>query len=595
MQSLPPLAAAIAPDDRRAGLPPPEEAAVFWLLRRRQLATALRQAFREGRLRLSLVALLSFVLWGGLYLLFADGFRFLKVTIADPGLHDQTVRAVFGVFFVALMVMLVFSSAIVLYSVLFRGRDVAWLFTLPVRAERVFLHKFQEAVVVSSWAFVLLGSPMLLAYGRVAQAPWYYYVLLLPFLLAFVFIPAALGALACLVIVRYVPQRRKQALAASAAFLALVGIAWGAWTIWGGPRADVLTPEWFTAMLGRMRLAEGRLFPSWWLSTGLLEATLDRWNECLMFLSLLVANALFGQQAALWTAARLYRTAYAGLHTSRAPQQRARTFWIDRLLARAAFLPTAMRELIVKDLRLFRRDPVQWSQFLIFFGLLALYFVNVRRFGYDVHHEGWANMVSFLNVTVVGLILSTFTTRFIFPMISLEGQRFWILGLLPLRRETILLAKFCFAAGGSLIPCALLVLLSDLMLGVPPRILLVHQITCLFLCLGLAAIAVGLGAQMPNLREQSPSKIAAGFGGTINLVVSALYITAIVVLSALPHHLDSAARLPTQLGWLHDPTAIERFLARWLFYGTTGSVLLTLAATVAPLWIGIRAFRRLEF
>ena len=40
-------------------------------------------------------------------------------------------------------------------------------------------------------------------------------------------------------------------------------------------------------------------------------------------------------------------------------------------------------------------------------------------------------MVSFLNLSVVGLLLSTFTTRFIFPMISLEGRRFWILGLLP--------------------------------------------------------------------------------------------------------------------------------------------------------------------
>ena len=82
-------------------------------------------------------------------------------------------------------------------------------------------------------------------------------------------------------------------------------------------------------------------------------------------------------------------------------------------------------------MRLFRRDPLQWSQFLIFLGLLALYFFNIRRFTYDIDYVGWVNMVSFLNLSVVGLLLSTFTTRFVFPMISLEGRRFWILGLLP--------------------------------------------------------------------------------------------------------------------------------------------------------------------
>ena len=59
-----------------------------------------------------------------------------------------------------------------------------------------------------------------------------------------------------------------------------------------------------------------------------------------------------------------------------------------------------------------------------------------------MNYTAWVNMISFLNLAVVGLILSTFTTRFIFPMISLEGRRFWILGMLPVRRDTILWGKF---------------------------------------------------------------------------------------------------------------------------------------------------------
>src|SRR5690606_26361470 len=191
------------------------------------------------------------------------------------------------------------------------------------------------------------------------------------------------------------------------------------------------------------------------------------------------------------------------------------------------FFPNQVRLLLIKDWRLLRRDPLQWLQFLIFFGLLGLYFLNIDRFshqGHDISNILWVNMVSFLNLAVVGLILSTFTTRFIYPMISLEGQRFWVLGLLPLPRTTILWSKFLFAALGSWIPCALLILASDLMLQIDPLVLGVHQFTCLLLCLGLASIAVGIGAMMPDFRESSPSKIAAGFGGTLTLVISALYI-----------------------------------------------------------------------
>ena len=277
-------------------------------------------------------------------------------------------------------------------------------------------------------------------------------------------------------------------------------------------------------------------------------------------------------------------------------RKRVGAAWVDRgLTGLGWFLPLQVRLLMVKDLRLFRRDPVQWSQFLIFFGLLGLYFLNIRGLRYDEHQLAWVNMVSFLNLSVVGLLMSTFTTRFIFPMISLEGRRFWILGLLPVRRETILWGKFFFAVGGSIVPCGALVLLSDSMLRVPALVLASHQLTCLILCVGLSGIAVGLGARLPSLREQSPARIAAGFGGTLNLVVSTLYILAVVLLTALPCHFYLIAGNGPAFGLLAQRTDLRWWIDLWLVAGTAGSVLLGMLATVIPLRIGFRAFRRLEF
>ena len=108
------------------------------------------------------------VLWGGMFWMFADGFQFLQTTIGHWETYARAVGGMFNAFFAALMLMLAFSAGIILYASLFRSREIALLLTVPARTGRVFLHKFQEAIILSSWGFALLTSPMLVAYGIVA-------------------------------------------------------------------------------------------------------------------------------------------------------------------------------------------------------------------------------------------------------------------------------------------------------------------------------------------------------------------------------------------------------------------------------------------
>jgi ABC-2 type transport system permease protein len=575
-------------------LSPHAEAQLLWRIRGQMIRTMLHQALTTARLRVTLVLILSILFWFGLFVLFSGGFQFLAITIDHKVTQAQTVQAIYNVFFASLLMMLILSSAIILYGGLYCSGEAEFLLTTPVRPERIVLHKFQEAIVFSSWGFLLLGSPMLVAYGLHEDAPWYYYALLLPFMAAFVYIPGGIGAILCMLFVHYLARIRRQALWLAGA-AAIVGVLAVGWTLMAKTEGDLLTANWFQEMLGRLQFSEHRLLPSWWLSSGLLEAARnDRgqlgnqpWAESLLFLSLMISNALFLRVLAVALGGRIYRKSYSELRTDHPRRRPRQGFWLDRAVMHwTPLLTTQMRLLIVKDLRLFRRDPVQWSQFLIFFGLLALYFANIRRFSYDVNYTAWVNMISFLNLAVVGLILSTFTTRFIFPMLSLEGRRFWILSMLPVQRDAVLWGKFLFAAIGSSLPCCLLILLSDYMLRVSLLVLAIHQLTCLLLCLGLSGIAVGLGAKMPDLREESPSKIAAGFGGTLNLVISAAYIIVIVLLTALPMHFYLAVRQT-------DADALR--IQSWLVAGIVAAIVTGGLATVVPMRIGLKAFRKLEF
>jgi ABC-2 type transport system permease protein len=583
------------------------EARLFWGLRRRVLSSHFQQLMTTARFRTVLVVLLSTLFWAGLFALFYGGFEFLVRFVGKPGAqnHALTVRFVFHLFFASLNVMLIFSSGIILYSGLFSSPETRFLLTTPARAERIVVHKFQEAVLFSSWGFFLLASPMIVAYGLVADASWGYFVLFLPFIVAFVFIPCSLGALLCLAIVYRLPRFRTGVLAVAA----LGAILWAGQSIWvtvRSPQEKLFGSEWFQETLRRFQFTQNEWLPSSWLCNGLLEAAqptplsgVQSVSElpivqALMYLVLSATTAQVCQFAVVLLGKRWLRTAYSQLECRPRRRRKARLAIVDRgaeLLLSPLSRP--VRLLLMKDWRLLRRDPVQWTQFLIFFGLLGLYFLNVDRFnnpGSDISYLTWVNMVSFLNLAVVGLILSTFTTRFIFPMISLEGRRFWVLGLMPVKRETIVWSKFIFAAIGSLGPCSLLILLSDLMLRVSTLVVVVHQLTTVLLCLGLSSIAVGLGATMPNFREASPSKIAAGFGGTLNLVLSALYIMAIVVLTALPCHFYLIAGSSP----MHETFINPKSLKLWLIGGTAASVVVGALATIIPLRRGIAAFNKLE-
>ncbi|MFO0958056.1 MAG: hypothetical protein U0800_11610 [Isosphaeraceae bacterium] len=409
---------------------------------------------------------------------------------------------------------------------------------------------------------------------------------------AFVLIPGSCGAVGAILIANLFPRRRKAALVLLVGLVALA-MAFVGYRLWRTP-GEAMTREWLDAMLGRLEFSQSMILPSRWLSKGLLESARGQAGTGVFYLVVTAAHGGFAYLIAAVVARDLYRRGYSRVQGGRGSRRAFGWYGLDALFHRVfgPFVSRPVRLLILKDLRTFRRDPVQWSQFFIFFGLLAFYFGSIPRLGYHVESAVFKNLLSFLNLGVTALILSTFTGRFIFPMLSLEGRNFWVLGLLPLRRESILWGKFAFASGISLVSTELLVVLSDVMLRMAPMMIAMHVLIVAILCLGLSGISVGLGARLPNLKEDDPSKIAAGFGGTLNLLVSLVFIVMMVSSLALPCHLYFTSRRIEEIGAnvFLDPAFRLR-----IGLGMIACFAIGAAAIVVPLRIGIRAFRAMEF
>jgi ABC-2 type transport system permease protein len=174
--------------------------------------------------------------------------------------------------------------------------------------------------------------------------------------------------------------------------------------------------------------------------------------------------------------------------------------------------------------------------------------------------------------------LTTLTTRFVFPQFSLEGKRVWIVGMAPRGLPRVVAAKYAVATLASLSVTLGLMLLSCWMLQMPPWRTAYFAAAVIVMTFALNGLATGLGVLYPNLREDNPSRIVSGFGGTLCLVLSFVYIVASVLLLALG------------TPWSPDATVSPPSIVA----GVAGFLALSLATGWFPFQLGITRARRFE-
>jgi len=186
--------------------------------------------------------------------------------------------------------------------------------------------------------------------------------------------------------------------------------------------------------------------------------------------------------------------------------------------------------------------------------------------------------VSYLNLGACSLNLATLTTRFVYPQFSLEGKRLWIVGMAPLGMERVVKAKFGLASCVALVVTLGLIWLSCHMLKMPWEKTLYFAAAVTIMTFPLTGLAIGLGVLYPNFKEDNPSKIVSGFGGTFCLVLSFVYILGSVVLLALSSPWQQLTNLSAM-----------RSLA-----GLTGFALLSVGLGWVPLKLGLRRVGSVE-
>jgi ABC-2 type transport system permease protein len=425
---------------------------------------------------------------------------------------------------------LLLSNLIASLSSFFLSRDLNAIRAAPVDWLSLYSARLLETTASSSWMVVLILIPVLTAYARVYGAGIGFLAIVFASVIPFLLIPATLGSAVTLLLVRVFPARRSRDI------LAVVGLAAAALLVLvlRAVRPErLVNPESFRNLvdfLGALRGPATSWLPSGWGADAMMGSLLGAFDPFHLVLLWSTAAATFVMGAALHH--RLYGQCFTKAQEGNENQIRSHVGWIwfERALRVSG---TQKRELILKDVRVFFRDPTQWSQLIILAVLVVVYVYNIRVLPLGTGStvtQYLVTLVVFLNLALTGFVLAAIAARFVFPMFSLEGSTLWLLRSAPIEASTLVSAKFRIG----IVPLTSLALIlsvaTGLFLGVPAGLFALNLLAIIGLGAAFTAQALAWGILYPQFESENAAQIPTSLGGLL-FMLGALVTLGLVTVS----------------------------------------------------------------
>ena len=518
---------------------------------------------------------LSLVYWG-IFAVTRRGVRFVDTYPALGTIADAALQRSLETLFLVLALGVAFSVLTTAITTLYTSDDLPFLLSLPVAPRKIFSLKVAETYLNAALLPTLFTLPVLVALGLERTAPPGYYPLALAALLALYAIPVALGSLLALVLVRLSPAGRVKETATALSVVFAAGLVLGLRAL-RPERLAEMTPEEVERAILRFADLEVGWLPSSWAAQAVWSALRGEVALAIYGLALLSLGLLWltARSAALAYQEGWLRSLESGPRR-RDPTPRPPAPW-ERLLYRLG----RSGSILVKDYRLLLRDPTQWSQLLVLLALAGVYLMSVGST--QVELQRFRDALGTMNVMFMGFLLAGVGIRTAYPLVSLEGEGFWLLRTGPIKSSQIVLAKFLNALPPMLLLGGGLGWAAAALLNVSPTLAFVSPIAGLSAALVTTGLGVGLGAAFPRFDATNPAEVPLSPGGLLYMTLSLGYAALLTLILAWP----AWQTLRPHGGGFY--WALPE--GRWLLGGLAA---LTLLVTALTLLFGSRRLARYE-
>jgi ABC-2 type transport system permease protein len=485
---------------------------------------------RDARLAVVVAFGLVFAaVMAGEYVFFLRSFRAVATMgVAGPPLTLYALEA----FFVLILLIGILSAVVTGSTIFFRLTENRLLLTTPVPLRAIFLLRSLETFGLTSWAFVVLATPALVALGVHSQRAAGFYVVTALLLGGFLVLTGALGTLLTMTFGRFLGHFRSRLgiVGLTVTLLAGGGVLVGRAVV--PTRADfniMFEPGLLNGTTIALHFVEDKFagWPSHPFAAAVFGLATGQGSQpdraLLLSLLLPVAAAVVGYGAGgalfrglIWSAAE--GVLLARPEGAAAPPAGWRTF---PLLLRGP-----VGALLEKELVTLARSPQELGRGGFFAFLLALYMLLFLRVPVpDVAgtEDVTARLVAF-SLLATGYFLTTVALRFVFPALSLEGRTAWILFVSPIRLVALFWARLGLYSLAGFLGLGAITLAGGVRLGLSPLGVGLVAALLALLSLTIMTVALALGVCWPDFRGRSAESLATSAGGLLTTAVCLAYV-----------------------------------------------------------------------
>ncbi len=542
---------------------------VFTLLRPRLLSAG--NGLKPGtpnnqRIRLFLFSAVGLIFWIGAFLIF---YRVLTYFQSVQDFGDILALKLLSMIIITFFTLLLFSSIINSLSHLYLSRDLSLLHSLPAGITDIFFSRWLAAAFDSSWMVVAFSFPVFLSYGIVYNAGIVFYLIAFGAIISMSLIAAGISSLLVLLGAALLPAGKIRTLfVILGVFLALLLVI----VLRMIRPEQLVNPDSFASVvlyLNSMQALNLPYLPTTWITDAMRFALKTEWDSSLLNLALAASCAFSLIFINDLTAGAIYFRGF-----SRAQTTAKRLFSPVKFLGHSweglfNFLSRPAKAFAVKEIRSFFRDSTQWPQLFLICALIVIYLYNFSVLPLDrspMKTVYLQNVFSFLNVGLAAFVLSAIAARFVFPAVSMEGEAFWIIQSAPVSMKTFLWIKFFLYYIPLTILSEVLIVVSNLLLGVSTFMMILSVLTIFCLVPAVVALAVGLGARYPDFKSENPALSVTSFGGGLFMLLSFGLIALVIILEAGPVYKISMAIIhgyrfsPLQILWFVLSFALALFI-----------------------------------
>ncbi len=530
------------------------------------------------RIKAVLFGAVGLAFWVGIFAVF---YRVLIYFQGVEGFGDILARKLMSMVLLTLFALLIFSSIVTSLTKLYISRDLVLVHSMPVAKEKVFLARWIESTIDSSWMVIVYSLPVFLSYGIVYGAGFFFYATVGMTILPLCMIASGISALAVVLIAIVLPAGRLRTVFVFLG-LALFLILIVTFRLMRPER--LVNPDTFASLVLYFKSLEtpgSPFLPTTWVFDSIQAALTGVVGSALFDLALTWSFTVTLIFAMAWVSGRFYFSGYSNAQTTLerlfpARNQRGRG---SALIL--GFLSGPVRAFAVKEVRTFFRDQTQWPQVFLIIALIVVYLYNFSVLPLaksPIRTIYLQNLFSFLNMGLAAFVLTAVAARFVYPAVSIEGDAFWIVKSSPIEIRKFLWIKFFVYYIPLLVLAETLIVLSNILLHVTPFMMWLSVTTIFFMVPGIVAMGVGFGAAYPDFKSENPAQSVTSFGGLLFMILCAGFIGIIIILEAGPVYsvfmagIRGASLTPLQWVWLTGSFSLV--------------VLLCILAVILPMRLG---------